>query len=200
MNIPADLLTSAFRSVLEARSATYIASPITGGRRYFEWRRRYPERPATAEDDTFLTDVIVANRLASAAVASAVRARLHTPAIDPAQLRDVLGWTQPDYRLFWQKVIAEFCQSIVLLTGWELSIGCVSEFAVGAHLGLKIMTEDLEVLSASDGLTRIQDAFREIERAGFAAGDIRRHVDAALADAREFRPYGERFDLAGEAK
>lgn len=187
MNDSAGLLTSAFRSVLEPSSATYIASPITGGLRYFEWRRKYPSGRASACDDTFYRDVILANRNASSAVAAGVRARLHTPAIDPSQLHDIEGWTQPDYRLFWQHIIAEFCRSVVLLNGWELSVGCVSEFAVGARLGLTIMTQDVVTISPEEGLARIRRAIREIEDSGFSSADILLDVNAALASATELR-------------
>jgi hypothetical protein len=109
---------------------------------------------------------------------------LQAIAIDPSQLHDIEGWTQQDYRSFWRHVIAEFCHSIVLLDGWELSIGCVSEFAVAAHLGLKIYRQDLALLSGPEGFASIHEAVAQIEAEGFSASEIRPDLDSAIEIAR----------------
>jgi hypothetical protein len=177
------VLLEGLASVVEGRTATYVSSPLTTGRTASEWHLRNGGRPA-AEDD-FRRNVIEPNRTAAAAYVRELR-KTRGVVIDPTAMSDLPGWTQPDYRFFWGRVIELYANEVVFREGWEHSSGCAYEFFVALQSGASTLREDLTPLSLEDGQELVRAAVEECETRGVSAEFLRGVVDALgrLAAAR----------------
>jgi Domain of unknown function (DUF4406) len=114
-------------------------------------------------------DVIQPNEKAIHRVASSIRERSGVPVIEPASLA-VPEWSQQDYLSFWLHVIQKFASTIVLVSGWEFSVGCATEFRFASGLGLPIVDEAGNLVDALQGEALIAAAAMQIEQiAGGAA-------------------------------
>src|SRR4051794_8556894 len=120
-----EVMLATFASVIEDRSAPYVGSPYTTGRRAPAWK----SQTANPSDD-FRLGVMAANKAAAAAFVRKVRQRERRPVIAPTELSDIDGWTQSDYRFFWGRVIESYVDSVIFLDGWSHSSGCAYEFVV----------------------------------------------------------------------
>lgn len=170
------LFLNIFRTVAARRSATYVSSPLTTGPRAFEWHRR---NCAPVDATSFHDDVIEPNRSDAANFVRVLREREGHVIIDPTALPDVPGWTQPDYRYFWGRVIEEFCIEVVFRDGWQFSSGCAYELLVAWRSDCRLLREDGRALEIADALTLLDDAIGEIERHGVAT-EFLASVRAAL--------------------
>lgn len=124
-------LLSALRCVVPNRSAIYLSGPITTGLAFAEWYRSEGmtlERCGTQYDARKAEVVIRPNEEAILAAAQRVRQRERACVIEPASLRVPL-WTQRDYHSFWMSVLQEFVGRVVVIRGWDYSVGCAIEIA-----------------------------------------------------------------------
>jgi hypothetical protein len=176
-----------FASVVEGRTATYVSSPLTTGRRAFEWHARMDSvmagdvgNPANKGAGDFRTEVIEPNREQAASYVRELRRQTGRVVIDPTALEDVPGWSQDDYRDFWGRVIERYADTVVLRDGWEYSSGCAYEFLVAHNSGAAVLREDQEPLRVEVGRALLQRAFRENSVGGIQA-DFLRFVGEALA-------------------
>jgi hypothetical protein len=178
------VLMEGLASVIESRTATYVSSPLTTGRTASEWHRRNGRR-APADDDGFRRDVIEPNRMAAAAYVRELR-KTRGVVIDPTAMGDLPGWTQPDYRFFWGRVIELYANEVVFRDGWQHSSGCAYEFFVALRSGASTLHGDLTPLSLEDGQKLVRAAVEECETRGVSAEFLRGVVEALgeLAAAR----------------
>ena len=176
---PADIeiLLEGLASVVEDRTATYVSSPLTTGQAAFEWHLRNGDRsdPDGAKD--FYESVIVPNRQQAAAYVRALR-KARGAVIDPTAMGDLPGWTQPDYRYFWGRVIELYANEVVHRDGWQHSSGCAYEFFVALQSGASTLREDLTPLSLEDGQELVRAAVEECEARGVSAEFLRGVVGA----------------------
>jgi hypothetical protein len=166
-------------SVVEGRTATYVSSPLTTGQTASEWHLRNGSR-APAGDEGFRRDVIEPNRTAAAAYVRALR-KTRGVVIDPTAMGDLRGWTQPDYRFFWGRVIELYANEVVFRDGWQHSSGCSYEFFVAVQSGALTLREDLTRLALEDGQALVRAAVEECETRGVSAAFLR-GVVAALGE------------------
>lgn len=152
-----EALVSAFATVTEPRSATYVSSPLTTGPRAFEWHRRNG-----GQDDagSFHEDVIEPNREDAARFTRSLRAKSKRVVIDPTALLDVPTWTQSDYRYFWGRVIEQCCSEVVFRHGWQFSSGCAYELLIGWESQCRLVREDGNLLSLRDARALLDEAIR----------------------------------------
>jgi hypothetical protein len=150
-----DLLLAAYGCAFPEREPWYLSSPITTGARFESWRseeylpRHHPDYSAQHKQM-----VVEPNLREAITFASKLRGLGHI-VIVPAELPDIPGWTQSDYRFAWGEVIRMFVSTAVFMNGWETSSGCCYEFLVAAELGLPILGQDMTEVSLPSGIKLI---------------------------------------------
>lgn len=136
----ATLLLAALSSCTDRHSATYVAGPITSGRRFLDW---YQAQGASLTHDrqayreAHLSAVIRPNILYGASVAATLRQRKERVVIEPFSLT-VADWTQADYLHFWSEVIEQLVAEVYLLDGWSASVGSSYECLTALSIGMPV--------------------------------------------------------------
>jgi hypothetical protein len=179
-------LLSVFRTVIVGRTAIYLSSPLTTGRRFSEWRER--SAPIRENDPEYAQQhrrlVVEPNRHAAGALAERLRKSLERVVIDPTTLPDVPDWSQEDYRFFWGRVIEEYAAKVVFMDGWPQSSGSAYEFLVAQRTGAECLDEGMAPLTAARGRELIGLSIEDARRRGLDV-DFLRHVHAALTRLSE---------------
>jgi hypothetical protein len=181
-------IEAVFRTVVEQRSAYYVSTPITTGRRFVKWR----SATALAEVDPRYVDehrrrVIQVNFEEVRPFVHSLRRRLSVPVIDPTALDDIPGWTQEDYRSLWARVIERYVDTVVFVYGWEYSSGCSYEFLVAKQAGVKTVDSAMNELTIRDGLILLAAAMDDYRQANLSVEyleTIQRQL-SALLDGRK---------------
>lgn len=181
----------AFASVVEGRTAIYVSSPLTTGRRAFEWHlkegrdRNHPRLPGSSD---FRHKVIEPNRAEASTFVRKLREDRNRVVIDPTAMKDIAEWTQADYRVFWGLVIERYAEMVVFRDGWMFSSGCVYEFFVAWSSRAHLVREDFAPLSLEEGRSLIAEALGVTREKG-ASSDFLEDVLDAL-DSDNFRALG----------
>lgn len=180
----ASWLLSAFSAVLPKRGATYCCGPITSGKKAFEWCRSnglvgvaYDEL-TRVQQRSFCADVVDANVHLLHQTADVIRSRSSNPVIDPAGVPPVEGWKQQQWRAFWCEVIQEYASAVVVVPGWEYSIGAAGELVCALTIGLPVSTLTGECLDVRRVVVLIQEAVQEMESAGVRCSALRECVNS----------------------
>lgn len=163
-------LLPVYASVIDDRQAFYVSAAITTGRRYVEWRRSdayVADEASPAYRAALHHHVIGPNIAASRAIVAELRHRRGV-VIDPAGLPDVPGWSQPDYHVFWGRVIERFVGVVVFAPSWEYSNGCGYEFMVAQSCGCVTLDAQQRPLGRVRGRELIQHAIAEMQESGLA--------------------------------
>ncbi|MFQ5789022.1 MAG: hypothetical protein ACE5JI_00955 [Acidobacteriota bacterium] len=150
------------------RTAVYVSTPITTGRRFIEWlwtTGQHFNKHSEEYQRALRADVILPNTQRAARFIELLRWRHMGLIIDPTSL-DVPGWTQSDYHGFWTSVIDRHARRVIFLKGWEFSRGCTVEFETAQRLGIDCVEENLEPLSREKGLQLIESAIEEAKQVG----------------------------------
>jgi hypothetical protein len=177
-----DTLVRSFAVVIDDGAGTYVSSPLTTGARAFEWHRRNVQAPAS-----FAADVIEPNREEAARFVRWLRLQMSGKVIvDPTAMNDVPDWSQSDYRYFWGRVVEDYCDTLVLRDGWQFSSGCSYEFLIGWKKKVRLLREDLEVLTDQEAMGLLRDAIVETEAHGTSA-DFLKTIEACFASLRDRR-------------
>jgi hypothetical protein len=181
--VEVEQLAQAFASVIEGRTALYVSSPLTTGSRAFEWHQGF-DRPSGQQLDgrgldDFRRDVIEPNRIEAAAFVRKLRESGKGVVIDPTAMKDLPGWTQADYRVFWGRVIEGYAEAVVFRNGWMHSSGCAYEFFVAYSAGIRLLNGDLTPLSLALGRSLIAMAASEAREKG-ARSEFLQQVVRAL--------------------
>jgi len=143
------LLVEAYACVVSGRTAWYVSSPLTSGKRSREWRRRNAERVGAAAaltSENFTRDVLAPNRKDAARFVETLRARQNQVVIDPVALADIPDWKQSDYQVLWARVIERYVATVVFREGWQVSNGCAWELLTAYLADCRLLREDLSPL------------------------------------------------------
>lgn len=140
-----DFLLDSFRLLAGPPENTiYISTPITSGLLYFQQTGVSPRE---------------ANRANAARVAREAREGAPDRSfIDPTPLVDIPGWSQYEYHVFWTRIIERYSKTILFVDGWQYSAGCSVEFVAGVKLDLRLLAQDLSLISPSQGLNALRSA------------------------------------------
>ena len=177
-------MAQAISCVVSPNSAVYISGPITTGKNFIDW---YLSHGLALASDKLIyfsrlkADVIQNNEAAILALASAIRSQTEASVIQPASLF-IPDWTQPDYIDFWLNIIDRFSKELVMVDGWEYSVGCVSEYKFAKSKGLPIRAQSGAIVNAQEGENLIMNAIKKVEE---VAGDdaVLKNLVSALQQA-----------------
>ncbi|MCP3721384.1 DUF4406 domain-containing protein [Paraburkholderia sp. CNPSo 3281] len=163
----------ALACAIDKHGATYVSGPITTGRRYVEWY--LSEGYACAGSPNFrdrLRDAVIRqNEIDILKVAAKARARGNGVVIEPASLHK-FEWGQDDYASFWCGVIERFVGRLIMLDGWQFSLGCVAEFHEARRLRIPIENQHGDVLDYSFAKHMVEEAVKELEARHFQAASL----------------------------
>lgn len=151
-----DLLLDALRSVVDERSATYVAGPLATGRRY------YDELLAGIPN---VEDVRRSNERSMRRVVSELRGRLGWPVIDPGVLR-VNHWSPSEHGTLFLRVVADLCRDVVFVEGWEFSSGATKEFVFAQEQGIPCLDSSENIITLEQGRLLLQDAMTVVGQSG----------------------------------
>jgi hypothetical protein len=102
--------------------------------------------------------------------------------LEPASLF-VEGWTQRDYHSLWIRVIERFAASVIVMPGWEYSVGSVIEFYAAIARLIPVKTLNNNLVDVERGVALIERAAGEFHEHGISAEKL----EGVLDDLRSFR-------------
>lgn len=150
------LLLDALRSVVDERSATYVAGPLATGRLYYD---EFLAGTLSAED------VRQSNELTMRTAVRALRSRVGHPVIDSGVLR-VPHWSPSEHGDFYLRVVAELCRDVVFMDGWEFSSGATKEFVFAQEQRIPCLDSSENAITLEQGRQLIDEAMKAVQRSG----------------------------------
>ncbi|MER9851851.1 hypothetical protein NKJ55_32035 [Mesorhizobium sp. M0106] len=153
------LLFQAWQCVLAESSAVYLSGPITTGPRFLEWFVKSKSLEGADFQKELKAFVVEPNSRDIKDTATQLRAELNEPILEPASLY-IPGWNQRQYLDLWSTVIDRFVKRLVVMSGWQYSVGCATELTHAFELGLPISTIDGELLTVEMACDLLEDALR----------------------------------------
>lgn len=162
-----EAIVSVLASVIEGRSAYYVSTPMTTGKRSFA-----PHAVATANriaNEPRLGShrhLVYCNHPYVQKLVQDLRRSLGSPVINPMAIVDLPSWTQSDYRVLSARVIQCYVHTVIFVEDWQYSLGCSYEFLVARQSGAKTVTPRLDEIKAAEGLHWIREAARDLHSLG----------------------------------
>jgi hypothetical protein len=174
-----NLLVELYRCSIEGRTAWYVSSPLTTGRKTLGWEREHEASNGTEllTDEAFRRQVLEPNRRSAARFVAKLRAKLTHVVIDPTALKDIAEWTQADYRVLWGSVIKRYAEVVIFRRGWEYSSGCAYELLTASSSGATMLREDLTAMGLEEARQRLLTAIVAIRNDGRSSEFLRGVVD-----------------------
>ena len=182
-----------YESVLDGETACYCSAPVTSGKRYIDWLKRIGKNFADIDaahadyHEHHFQEVIAPNRAHAQRIIQKLRTERGQVVIDPTAIPYIEGWTQHDWRSFWQRVIERYVRTAFFIDDWQYSNGCVYEFWVAHKKGIPTLDEKGRALTLEAGITLIEKALAEMRQQGTPASFIESVLPdlAALIAARD---------------
>src|SRR5262249_54742581 len=107
-------------------------------------------------------NVIEPNEVDLTITADLLRARDGEPVVEPASLF-VEGWSQSDYIELWEGFIANHASRVLLMPGWEYSVGWGGGLGGGHLEGIRTASVEGEPIVARDGVAAMRNAVSRLE-------------------------------------
>lgn len=151
---------------INGRPAIYLSTPITTGKRYYDFIAGAGRQlTGTARRAALQRHVVLPNIKQAQIVATSVEQRVQKYVINPAGY-EFRGWSQSDYTVMWSRVICEIAESVVCVDGWEYSNGCAYEFLTLVKANKECRDQNADAIAPAQGLNGIDQAASEIAKAG----------------------------------
>jgi hypothetical protein len=153
-------------SILEPKSAAYVAGPLDTGKLYYEFlvKGEPPRGEIRKVNEKKLTDF-----------ACRLRRVVAIPVVDPGRLR-IPQWQAADYGQLFLRIIDVFVREVWFINGWEYSTGATKEFAYCVRKGITCTDEAGKAINIAEGRERIQEAIRYVESFSLNADKLRAHL------------------------
>jgi len=172
---------AAFGSI-KAKRIVYISSPITSGKRLYDYMDAHGYRTieeAKNDWDQFFRSVMLPNIEEGAKTSTLLAGQIDGVVIAPTSFENqkVRTWGQNEFMSMWLSVIEEKVTEIVMLDGWQYSNGSSEEYlwAVLMQHGLTSRT-NIEIVDAKgdkitleQGREYLSDALVDMQRRGIKA-------------------------------
>ncbi len=177
------LLLQAWKCTLDEASAIYLSGPITTGPRFIDWiykSKKLGEPDYLKELRAF---VIEPNSRELREAAARLRTELKEPVLEPGSLY-VPKWTQTEYLELWSVVIKQFVTRLIMMPGWEFSVGCTRELAIAFEHGMPVCTLEGDTIT----LPAAREILEEVLRG--PAGQLLPDLRLSLAALNGLQPSG----------
>ncbi|MDJ0597531.1 MAG: hypothetical protein QNJ37_01610 [Crocosphaera sp.] len=164
------MMVEVYKSVLGTDEVLYCSSPVTSGKRYIDWLESIGKKFADIDsaDETYRIlhhqEVIQPNRQHAQVIIQHLRYKTGKIVVDPTALPHIPGWTQQDWRFFWQQVIECYITTAFFVNDWQYSNGCVYEFWVAQKKGIPTFSETQQPLNLKAGMNLINEAIITLQQ------------------------------------
>lgn len=178
-------LLSTLNCAIGKRGAVYVSGPITTGRRFVNW---FLDIGQPLEDNpnvykhALQQAVIQPNESDILGIAESLRLHSPIPVIQPASLK-ISSWDQKSYYQFWESVIEQYVVRVVVINGWQCSVGCAIEFQYAVECGIPVETDTGKAVSPEIGSALMLDAAIEIEQKCATSDKLKRIANSLRACA-----------------
>lgn len=158
---------------LTPQKVAYVSTPITTGRRYYDWLTASSEASPTAViQSAGHRGVIAANEASAHALVNRVRAQCaHLVVVDPTALR-APTWSQEEFHDFWARLITKYVGQVVFNEGWEYSTGCCLEYAAAVAAGTDLLDASMSPLPPNLALMKTQSAVDRLLAEGHSIANL----------------------------
>jgi len=155
-----DNLFSILNSLFSGNEIIYVSTPINTGERFIKWYNSIGKNLTenSVEYKKEITKNVVEPNVKNAKECiKKIRKLTRKTIIDPTTLENgkTINWSQDEFYQFWDKVMQELVNEIVLLDGWEYSVGCCHELLSALENGIEIYSQDMKVMSISEVIIRM---------------------------------------------
>lgn len=154
-----DNLFYIMNNIFKGNEIIYISTPINTGERYIKWFNSNGKNfdvNSVEYNEELRKNVINPNIENAKKRIENIRRTTNKIVVDPTILEnEILNWTQDDYYRFWSMFIKDLVKEIVLLDGWEYSLGCCYEFLTAIESNILIYTQDMRKLSINEALLKL---------------------------------------------
>ncbi|GBF82700.1 hypothetical protein AsFPU1_4134 [Aphanothece sacrum FPU1] len=163
-------MVEVYKSVLDTDEVFYCSSPVTSGKRYIDWLesigKKFVDIDSADENYRILhhQEVITPNRQHAQVIIQNLRHKTGKIVVDPTALPHIPGWTQQDWRFFWQQVIEYYITTAFFINDWQYSNGCVYEFWVAQKKGIPTFSETQQPLNLKTGVNLINKAIPRLKK------------------------------------
>lgn len=171
---------------LERSSVAYVSTPITTGRRYYDW---LASSKLSADSPIFPTEhareVIAANQASAHSLVLRARHHLGKIVVDPTGL-NAPEWSQRDFHVFWTRLITDRVGTVVFNDGWEYSTGCTYEYAAALKAGATVLDAHMSVMPPIVAVTKSDEAIALLRELGHAVDSLavaQRQIEEAVESA-----------------
>jgi hypothetical protein len=148
---------------LERDNVAYVSTPITTGKRYYDWLQAYSPDAASDFDRDHAREVIAVNQESARALVELSRRHLDKVVIDPTPL-EAPHWTQLQFHAFWTRLITDYAGTVVFNDGWEYSTGCCYEFAAAVNARARLLDDNLSPLPCAAALKLAKRAVERLRK------------------------------------
>jgi hypothetical protein len=136
----------------------YLSGPITSGPRYIDALKNGASQSEFEQIKRQNCEEIISE-------VKKLRSQRHEIVIEPASLQ-FPEWSQSDYHALWERLIERHIRLVILMPGWQYSIGCAIEFAHASAHDIRTETLAGAPVSIDDGVELISAACDELRKAG----------------------------------
>ncbi len=178
------MLTDSFftisKKLFDGNEILYISCPINTGERFINW---YTSRGKDINENSseYYQErkkyVIEPNIVNAKEYIKNFRKTTQKVIIDPTNLEsEVLQWSQDEFYKFWDKIIKDLVDELVLLDGWEYSIGCCHEYLFAIEKDIKVYTQNMELLSITEARRKISVSIKKYESINLEYGTCMNNI------------------------
>lgn len=172
---------------LEREKVAYVSTPITTGKRYYDWLKSSGLVPhaGSAFQLAHAREVIAVNQASAQALVRHVRSQLGKIVVDPTALQ-VPAWTQDEYNAFWTRLITDYVGTVVFNDGWEYSTGCTLEYAAALQASAELLDSNLSPLPPKLALMSTNQAVTSLDQQGHSISGLiraRRRIEEVIASS-----------------
>jgi hypothetical protein len=177
------ILLELMDTVIENRTAIYLSTAITTGKRFTDWHAALNVNSGMSHP-TYLEEyrkrVVEPNRAEVQRLVRGLRNKLGQVVINPTALKDLPRWTQDDYRVFWARVIENYVSKVVFANGWQYSNGCAYEFLIAHNTKVHTVDQKQRPLPFEKGVRLIRSAIEDMEKHGVSTKFLQGVLTALL--------------------
>ena len=155
-----DNLFVILKDLFSGNDILYVSTPINTGERFIQWYSTIDKKLLFNEklyNEARKKYVIEPNVKNAKFCINKIRKSTGKVIIDPTTFEsEILEWTQDEFYHFWDKIIKELVSEIILLDGWEYSVGCCHELLSAIESNINIYSEDMKRLSINECIIRLK--------------------------------------------
>jgi len=155
------------KNIFADNEIVYISCPITTGERFIHW---YSSIGKSLDKDSSkyihekTKSVVNPNIRAAKECIKNIRKATNKVIIDPTNLENCkLQWCQNEFYQFWDKFIKDVVDEMILLDGWEYSIGCCCEYLSAIESNIKVYTQNMERLNVEEAKRKMSISIKMYE-------------------------------------